>query len=31
MFFFESEDTVVSKLIEISCLQVMKSKLTIIP
>ena len=31
MLFFESEDTVVSKLIEISCLQVMKSKLTIIP
>ena len=31
MLFFESEDTVVSKLIEISCFQVMKSKLTIIP
>ena len=31
MFFFESEDTVVSKLIEISCLQVMKCKPTIIP
>ena len=31
MLFFESEDTEVSKLIEISCLQVMKSKLTITP
>ena len=31
MLFFENGDTEVLKLIEISCLQVIKSKLTIIP